>query len=56
MHRASELKSFIEHDKKLVFRAGCVYFEFTHDVEDIDPDKEVIVMNKVSGMHIIISH
>lgn len=45
--RACSLLELIEdiYDKK--FRPGCVFFEFTHKKEDIDPKKEVILMRKV---------
>lgn len=46
--RACSLLELIEdiHEKK--FRPGCAFYEFTHEYEDIGPEKQVILMRKVS--------
>lgn len=38
-----ELADFI-HQKQLVYQRGAVFYEFTRPKEDINPDKEVILM------------
>ncbi|MCG8620628.1 MAG: hypothetical protein MJE68_01335, partial [Proteobacteria bacterium] len=49
-----ELADFI-HQKQLVFKKGAVFYEFTRPREDINPDKEVILMEKnIQNVYIII--
>ena len=40
-----ELADFIQR-KQLIFQTGAVFYEFTRGKEDIDADKEVILMKK----------
>ena len=46
--RACSLLELIEDIHGRKFRPGCVFYEFTHEHEDIGPEKEVILMRKVS--------
>lgn len=41
-----ELKEFVEK-KNLPFERGCCFYQFTHDVERIRDNQEVVLMNKV---------
>ena len=50
-----ELRDFIEKEYKHPFRRGCVFFEFTHEIENISEWNEVIFMKKVSIYDILIS-
>ena len=42
-----ELRDFVESDHKLPYKAGCAFFEFKKDKEDINERKEVLLMDKV---------
>lgn len=46
VERNCALKEFIE-DKGLFFTRGLAFYEFTHSVESITEDKELIIMSKV---------
>ena len=41
-----ELKEFVEK-KDLTFKRGCCFYQFTHDVEKIGDDQEIVLRNKV---------
>ena len=41
-----ELKTFIE-ESEYTFHRGAAFYEFTREEEDIEDDKEVILMDKV---------
>ena len=43
-----ELREFVETKCGLVFKRGCAFFEFTHEIEDIPETKEVVLMKKVT--------
>ena len=47
--KACSLIELIEDKYHLEFRPGCAFYEFTHKHEDIGPNKEVILMDKVSS-------
>lgn len=47
MGRNCTIAEFIEQ-KKLTFQRGCVFYEFTRNEEDINAEKEVILMDKVA--------
>ena len=45
-----ELREFIERSGR-PFKRGCALYQFTHEIEDISDDKEIVLMKKVvSGM------
>lgn len=41
------LKYAIENQLKATFKRGHAYYEFTHDIENISEEKELIFMEKV---------
>jgi hypothetical protein len=45
VEKGCELADFI-HQKRLIFQRGAVFYEFTRGKEDINPDKEVILMKR----------
>ena len=47
VERKCTLAEFIEQ-KKLAFQSGRVFYEFTRKEEDINSEKEVILMDKVA--------
>ena len=49
-----ELREFVEIKCGRVFKRGCAFFEFTHEIEDIPETKEVVLMKKVTLISIII--
>ena len=51
-----ELREFIESKCGLVFKRGCVFFEFTHEIEDISESKEVVLMKKVTLISIFLKY
>ena len=42
------LKEAIDFQMKAPFKWGHAYYEFTHDVENISKDKELVFMDKVT--------
>jgi hypothetical protein len=46
-----ELKEFVEK-KNLAFKRGCCFYQFTHAVEKIGDNQEIILMNKVILLHV----
>lgn len=46
-----ELKEFVEK-KNLSFKRGCCFYQFTHDVEKIRDNQEVVLMNKVTLLNV----
>ena len=47
MGRDCQLAEFVEQ-KKLTYQKGYVFYEFTRNEEDINAEKEVILMDKVA--------
>ena len=45
--KVCQLQKFVEDDCGLTYVRGCAFYEFSHKTEDIDKDKEVILMSKV---------
>ena len=46
VNKDCELKTFIE-ESECTFHRGAAFYEFTRAEEDIEDDKEVILMDKV---------
>ena len=48
-----ELQEFVENtlDNKCKFKRGSVFYEFTHAVENVTGNKELVFMNKVHGCY-----
>ena len=44
-----ELREFIENECNLKFERGCAFYEFTHDVEKISENQEVVQVKQVSS-------
>ena len=42
-----QLREFVEAELRLEFRRGSAFYEFTHEVENISEDKELIFREKV---------
>lgn len=57
VERDCALKEFIE-EKGITFARGLAFYEFTHSVESITEDKELIIMSKVciSGIFCIFAY
>ena len=50
VNKDCELREFIERSDRH-FKSGCAFYQFTHEIEDISDDKEIVLMKKVvSGM------
>lgn len=47
-----ELKEFVEKKNGLAFKRGCCFYQFTHDVEKIRDNQEVVLMNKVNFLNV----
>ena len=43
-----ELREFVETKCGRVFKRGCAFFEFTHEIEDIPGTKGVVLLKKVT--------
>lgn len=43
-----QLNDLVENEYGLTYERGCAFYEFSHESEDINNDKEVILMHKVS--------
>ena len=44
----SEIREFVEKQKRLPYKRGCTFFEFVNNFEGISGDKEVILRSNVS--------
>ena len=45
-----ELRTFIE-SKRLTYKRGCAFYEFSHESEDISENREVLLRDIVSHTH-----
>lgn len=52
VHKDCELKEFVESND-LVFKRGCAFYEFTHEVENISANQKIVLMNDKVHMKVI---
>ena len=53
--KSSNLSDTLKNQMKVPFKRGHAYYEFTHEIENVSKEKELIIVEKVTRPTIILN-